>query len=199
VTVSPLATSSTDFQVFPMSTPTSIIQYQNSIYFSSLPKNRSSSLAKMVSAIITITHAIQAAFSGYNLYLTSIAIPKLQKYEDASKKAAKFSNIAETQLYKTRTTQASGTLAVRPMCFPSFPPSSGQARLSTHTYHTIDPLLIYKLRGFGHLSNCKLKSIGVSQSRDCSSQCCRIGSSEKARERFLERKGKATTAEGWRL
>lgn len=66
----------------------------------------------MASAILTILHFLQAAFSAYNLYLASIAIPKLQKYEETSKTAAKYSNIAENQLHKTRTTQASGTLAV---------------------------------------------------------------------------------------
>lgn len=66
----------------------------------------------MASVILAILYSLQAAFSAYNLYLASIAIQKLQKYEEKSKTAAKYSNIAENQLYKTRTTQASGTLAV---------------------------------------------------------------------------------------
>ena len=66
----------------------------------------------MKSAILTLVHASQAAFGIYNLYLASISISNLQGYEDMSKKAAKYSNTAEQQLHKTRTTQASGTIAV---------------------------------------------------------------------------------------
>jgi hypothetical protein len=66
----------------------------------------------MISRIIILIHIVQASFSAYNLYLASIAISKLQKYEGTSKKAAKYSTIAENQLHKTRTTQACGTLAV---------------------------------------------------------------------------------------
>jgi len=68
----------------------------------------------MPSAILSVLYAFQAAYSGYNLYLASISISNLQQYEETSKKAAKYSKIAEKQLHKTRTTQASGTIAVRP-------------------------------------------------------------------------------------
>lgn len=40
------------------------------------------------------------------------AITRLQEYENASKKAAKISGIAEHELYKTRATQTSGVLSV---------------------------------------------------------------------------------------
>ncbi|KAG4443530.1 hypothetical protein IFR05_001003 [Cadophora sp. M221] len=66
----------------------------------------------MKSAILSIIHVSQAAFGIYNLYLASISISNLQGYEDMSKKAAKYSNTAEQQLHKTRTTQASGTIAL---------------------------------------------------------------------------------------
>ncbi|CAG8959289.1 hypothetical protein HYFRA_00013059 [Hymenoscyphus fraxineus] len=66
----------------------------------------------MASTIITLINAFQASFAAYNLYLASISISNLQRYEEKSKKAAKYSNVAEHQLYKTRTTQASGTIAV---------------------------------------------------------------------------------------
>jgi len=66
----------------------------------------------MARALFAILHALQAAFSAYTLSLSSISIRNLQKYEETSKKAAKYSNIAEHQLHKTRTTQASGALAV---------------------------------------------------------------------------------------
>jgi hypothetical protein len=66
----------------------------------------------MASSIVTILHMFQIAFSAYNLYLSSITITKLRKYEEKSKQAAEWSNSAAHQLHKTRTTQASGTLAV---------------------------------------------------------------------------------------
>ncbi|KAH7390188.1 hypothetical protein BKA64DRAFT_710743 [Cadophora sp. MPI-SDFR-AT-0126] len=66
----------------------------------------------MKSAILPLVHVSQAAFGIYNLHLASISINNLQGYEDMSKKAAKYSNTAEQQLHKTRTTQASGTIAL---------------------------------------------------------------------------------------
>ena len=69
-------------------------------------------LTNMATALISLLHALQASFGAYTLYLSSISIRNLQKYEESSKKAAKYSNIAEQQLHKTRTTQASGALSV---------------------------------------------------------------------------------------
>lgn len=66
----------------------------------------------MASSVSILLHAVQAAFSAYNLYLATISITKLREYEEKSKKAAEWSNIAAHQLHKTRTTQASGTAAV---------------------------------------------------------------------------------------
>jgi hypothetical protein len=82
----------------------------------------------MLSAILTIIHVLQAAFSSYNLYLAEIPSRNLQGYEETSKKTAEYSNIAEYQLHKTRTTQASGTLAVflpSPQVYPKFTHKSG--------------------------------------------------------------------------
>lgn len=75
-------------------------------------------------AILGLIGTGQIAFTGYNLYLSSIAIPKLLSYEDKAVKAAKYSNIAEEQLFKTRTTQAASVGAVSldpiPLIFHSF-------------------------------------------------------------------------------
>lgn len=68
----------------------------------------------MASTLTAAVNVLQAAFSAYNLYLSSICITKLQKYEEKSEKAAEWSNTAAKQLHKTRTTQASGTAAVCP-------------------------------------------------------------------------------------
>jgi hypothetical protein len=56
-------------------------------------------------------HTIQAGMSGYALYNASIAIPRLQQYEDMSKTAAKYSSTAAHELHKTRTTQAAGAIS----------------------------------------------------------------------------------------
>ena len=62
--------------------------------------------------ILTLLHVSQASLSVYTLFLSALIIPKLQQYEAKSEKAAEYSNAAEHQLYKTRTTQASGVIAV---------------------------------------------------------------------------------------
>ena len=56
---------------------------------------------------------LQAGLAAYSLYHSYLAIIQLQKYEEKSEKAAEYSNIAEHQLHKTRTTQASGAISVR--------------------------------------------------------------------------------------
>ncbi|KAM0157935.1 hypothetical protein ACHAQE_005720 [Botrytis cinerea] len=66
----------------------------------------------LFAAILGLIGTGQIAFTGYNLYLSSIAIPKLLSYEDKAVKAAKYSNIAEEQLFKTRTTQAASVGAL---------------------------------------------------------------------------------------
>jgi len=67
--------------------------------------------------MLPIFHTCQVALSGYSLYLASVSISNLQGYEETSKRAAKYSDTAAHQLHKTRTTQASGTIAV---CSTSF-------------------------------------------------------------------------------
>jgi hypothetical protein len=66
---------------------------------------------------------LASALSAYALYLSKTNISLLQKYESASEKAAQWSNTAAQRLRKTRTTQASGTVAVRTFPNPR-PPSS---------------------------------------------------------------------------
>lgn len=69
--------------------------------------------------LVQVLHLGQAALAGYGAQQSYIAITNLQKYEDASKKLAKYSNEAERQLYKTRTTQASGAVSVLVSLFVS--------------------------------------------------------------------------------
>ncbi|EPE27894.1 hypothetical protein GLAREA_04685 [Glarea lozoyensis ATCC 20868] len=69
-------------------------------------------MSSTIQPVLSIIYSLQAAFSAYSLYLASISIQNLQKYEEKSEKAAEWSNTAEKQLHKSRTTQASGTLAM---------------------------------------------------------------------------------------
>ena len=57
-------------------------------------------------------HLAQFTLSGYGLFNSWIAITNLRQYEEKSEKAAKWSNTAADQLHRTRTTQASGLIAV---------------------------------------------------------------------------------------
>jgi len=66
----------------------------------------------MSSTISYVVNLGQVAFSAYNLWLASVSITNLQKYEEKSKKAAEYSNTAAHELHKTRTTQTSSALAV---------------------------------------------------------------------------------------
>jgi len=59
----------------------------------------------------SLIHCLQAGLSGYVLYHASISVPKLQKYESKSEKAAKYSNTAAEQLQRTRSTQTVGVVA----------------------------------------------------------------------------------------
>jgi len=63
--------------------------------------------------LVYLIHAAQAATSAYGLYCVYVSGTNLQKYEDKTERAAKYSNTAEHQLHKTRVTQASGGAAVR--------------------------------------------------------------------------------------
>jgi hypothetical protein len=62
--------------------------------------------------LLPLLHVGQAGLAVYGGQQSYTAITNLQKYEDASKKLAKYSNEAERQLHKTRTTQASAALAL---------------------------------------------------------------------------------------
>ena len=71
-----------------------------------------------MSTLITLPPFLFASvLSAYGLYLCKENITRLQQYEEASEKAAEWSNTAAQRLHKTRTTQTSGTLTVR--LFPS--------------------------------------------------------------------------------
>ncbi|KAI1866366.1 uncharacterized protein JN550_007754 [Neoarthrinium moseri] len=61
---------------------------------------------------LQLLHLAQAGLAGYGAQQSYIAITNLQKYEETSEKLAKYSNEAERQLHKTRTTQTSGALAI---------------------------------------------------------------------------------------
>ncbi|KAK8019996.1 hypothetical protein PG990_005134 [Apiospora arundinis] len=62
--------------------------------------------------LLQILHLAQAALAGYGGQQSFAAIQNLQKYEETAQKAAKWSNEADRQLKKTRTTQAAGVVAL---------------------------------------------------------------------------------------
>jgi hypothetical protein len=65
-----------------------------------------------IGIIIKLVHSGQLLLSASSLYYSYIAITNLQKYEKQTEKAAKVSNTAADQLYKTRTTQGAGAIVV---------------------------------------------------------------------------------------
>ena len=69
------------------------------------------SLKQTMSFILPAFHGGQAILTSYTTLLAYTSIVKLQKYEKMSQKAASYSNTAEHQLHKTRTTMTSGALS----------------------------------------------------------------------------------------
>ncbi|KAK9776093.1 hypothetical protein AB5N19_12072 [Seiridium cardinale] len=61
---------------------------------------------------LQLLHLAQAGLAAYGGQQSYVAVTNLQKYEDTTKKLAKYSNEAERQLHKTRTTQTSGAVAM---------------------------------------------------------------------------------------
>lgn len=61
---------------------------------------------------LQLLHLAQAGLAAYGGQQSYIAVTNLQKYEKTSEKLAKYSNEAERQLHKTRTTQTSGAAAI---------------------------------------------------------------------------------------
>ncbi|MCJ1322162.1 hypothetical protein MMC15_007508 [Xylographa vitiligo] len=66
----------------------------------------------MTTLLLPTLHAGQALLSAYGLYTSYISVTHLQQYESTSEKAAEYLSAAAHQLHKTRTTQASGALAI---------------------------------------------------------------------------------------
>jgi hypothetical protein len=68
-------------------------------------------LKQIMSFMLPAFHVGQAILASYTALLSYTSIVKLQKYEEMSKKVASYSNTAEHQLHKTRTTMTSGALS----------------------------------------------------------------------------------------
>jgi hypothetical protein len=65
-----------------------------------------------MSVLLEIFHALQACGAMLAGLFSAMAIYNLQQWEPQTQTAAKYSNMAAQQLQKTRTTQASGAIAV---------------------------------------------------------------------------------------
>lgn len=61
---------------------------------------------------VSLSHGSQVGLSLFGVANSYVAITKLQGYEATTKKLAKWSTTVEEELYKTRTTQATGAIAV---------------------------------------------------------------------------------------
>lgn len=66
----------------------------------------------LAAMLLKLIHVAQIVIAAYGAMQSQAAISKLLEYEDATKKLAKISSEAERQLHKTRTTQASGAIAI---------------------------------------------------------------------------------------
>lgn len=76
-------------------------------------------LSRMAFLSTTLSLGI-AALSVHCLYYSAQSIPKLQKYEDRTKKAARWSNAAEKRLWDTRYTVGAGFAMVSTLSRLSF-------------------------------------------------------------------------------
>ena len=65
-----------------------------------------------MSLLLELYHAVQACGSIVAGLFSAMAIYNLRQWEPQTEKASRYSNTAAHQLHKTRTTQASGALAV---------------------------------------------------------------------------------------
>jgi hypothetical protein len=74
----------------------------------------------VMSMLLPFFHLVQGGLGAWGLGESYKAITNLQQYEDMSEKAAQYSRAASQQLHKTRTTQASGAIAVS-VCLPTSP------------------------------------------------------------------------------
>jgi len=86
---------------------------------------------------LTLQHVLQVVLSFYALRHSYVAITNLRKYEETTKKAAEWSDEAQKQLDKTRTTMGAGAITVR---FPPYPSPSLLPLLNLFTDNTLPPL-----------------------------------------------------------
>ncbi len=108
-----------------------------------------------IMAFAATYHLAQAGLCAYTGYMSYTAITKLQQYEEKSKKLAKFSSIAAEQLHKTRTTQASGAIAVSRAHSPKYCSANS----------SLDPVI------FPFLSLSSFFSIREHQNSPCALHC----------------------------
>ncbi|KAK4550671.1 hypothetical protein LTR36_000250 [Oleoguttula mirabilis] len=103
---------------------------------------------------LRLIHVSQMVLSSYGAFQSYVAITNLRKYEETTKKLAEWSSEVEHQLHKTRTTQASGAIAI----LASFAASTVLAvvgpSLPAWARFTASPaLLIGVLFARGHIKN----------------------------------------------
>jgi hypothetical protein len=65
-----------------------------------------------MAALLKLPPVALSLVSAYGLFHSYQSIIRLREYEETTKKAAKYSNTAADQLFKTRTTQGSAAVSV---------------------------------------------------------------------------------------
>ncbi|GAB7352067.1 hypothetical protein MBLNU459_g2573t1 [Dothideomycetes sp. NU459] len=104
--------------------------------------------------LVQLLHVPQAALAAYGLYVSYVCISNLRQYEDATKKAAEYSAEAERQLHATRTTQASGALAVLASLVVACTLSTASGVLPPFIRYSLSPvMLVGTLFARGHIKN----------------------------------------------
>ncbi|KAF2150025.1 hypothetical protein K461DRAFT_296419 [Myriangium duriaei CBS 260.36] len=104
--------------------------------------------------IVQAVHLAQATLSGYGLVHSLIAIKNLRQWESTSEKAAKVSDVAATQLYRTRTTQGAGLMAILYSLIVSLALATRWASFSEFIQMLASPtVLIAVLLVRGHVHN----------------------------------------------
>ncbi|KXT07238.1 hypothetical protein AC578_2332 [Pseudocercospora eumusae] len=132
-------------------------------------------------------HVCQLILSLWGASLSYAAITKLRKYEATAKKLAEWSKEAENQLWKTRTTQATGALAVLASFIASFSLSVVPYTLPKVMRMTTSPaLLILVLFARGHIKNYWAPKDGKNITRVPLPKMEEYNEAERQTERLLE-------------
>jgi hypothetical protein len=102
--------------------------------------------------LLKFFHFAQVIIAAYGAMQSQVAIMRLLTYEDAIKKLAKISSEAEHQLHRTRTTQASGAVAILVSFVVSLLLATGGASYGFLVRYFASPVMMFAVyMAQGHL------------------------------------------------